>query len=319
MNKIMQFVLTLALAVSLSSCGSINRAVPVVSPIQIVLSSDSPQPNKYVGLDYGIRLNVSDSRSMERVISKHDDYLTSAPKETVSPDVLSFVSESCRRYMRTLGFDLDADIATDYMLNLKVKDFNLAYLSGLGWSAVVQLNVEVYDRDRTLVYPNVLAVGRASAQGRGSDNVAASSVINKAYRAALDDIDWDRIAFFLKKSSSPKLEANKSVKGEGDTALESTVIRWFIDSSPKGADVSVRVVSSTPDVLNTNSNYVGSTPYETTETFDIKGLTYNNSGNVQVEVVCEKAGYVTQKKRFNLRQAIDQKEISTKFNLIREE
>lgn len=319
MNKIASSLLSIVFVVSMTACGTVNKTVPAHPSINIVLSSDSPQPDRYVGLDYGIRLNVSDGRSIGRIISKHDDYLTSTPKESVSPDVMSFISESCRRYMRTSGFDLDTDIATDYLLNLKVKDFNLAYLSGMGWSAVVQLNVEVYDRDRTLVYPNVVAVGRASLPGRGHDNVTASAVINKAYKAALDDIDWDRIAFFLKKSSSPKLEANKSVSGDGTTALESMVIRWYIDSSPKGADVSVRVVSSTPDVLNTNSNYVGSTPYETTETFDIKGLTYNNSGNVQIEVVCEKAGYVTQKKRFNLRQAIDQKEISTKFNLIKEE
>ncbi len=64
---------------------------------------------------------------------------------------------------------------------------------------------------------------------------------------------------------------------------------------------------------------MGSTPYETTETFDVKGLTFNNSGNVQIEVVCEKPGYIAQKKRFNLRQAIEQKEISTKFNLVKEE
>ena len=115
------------------------------------------------------------------------------------------------------------------------------------------------------------------------------------------------------------MEANKQVAGDGNTALESTVIRWYLDSSPKGADVSMRIVSSTPEVKNTNQNYVGTTPYETTETFDVKGLTYNNSGNVQIEVTCEKAGYITQKKRFNVRQAIDQKEISTKFNLIKEE
>ena len=35
-------------------------------------------------------------------------------------------------------------------------------------------------------------------------------------------------------------------------------------------------------------------------------------------VTCEKAGYITQKKRFNILQAIDQKEISTKFNLVKE-
>ncbi|MDE6742110.1 MAG: hypothetical protein K2J58_07245, partial [Muribaculaceae bacterium] len=98
-----------------------------------------------------------------------------------------------------------------------------------------------------------------------------------------------------------------------------TVIRWYIQSSPQGADVSWRVVSSTPDVANTNSNFVGTTPYESTESFDIRGLTYNNSGNVQIEVSCEKPGYLTQRKRFNLRQAIDQKEISAKFNLVKDE
>lgn len=123
----------------------------------------------------------------------------------------------------------------------------------------------------------------------------------------------------MRKASKPSQEANKQVQGEGNTSLESTVIRWYLDSAPKGADISLRIVSSTPEVKNTNQNYVGSTPYETTETFDIVGLTYNNSGNVQIEVTCEKAGYITQKKRFNLRQAIDQKEISTKFNLIKEE
>lgn len=118
---------------------------------------------------------------------------------------------------------------------------------------------------------------------------------------------------------SPKLEGNKQVTGEGNTALESTVIRWYVESSPKGADVYWRVVSSTPQVKNTNQNFLGSTPYESTETFDIKGLTYNNSGNVQIEISCEKNGYITQKKRFNLRQVIDQKEISTKINLVKDE
>ena len=143
--------------------------------------------------------------------------------------------------------------------------------------------------------------------------------MNTAYANALKDIDWDRIAFFLKRAASPALEKNKQVTGAGNTALESTVIRWYVDSTPKGADVSTRIVSSTSEVKNTNQNYVGSTPYETTETFDVKGLTFNNSGNVQIEVVCEKPGYIAQKKRFNLRQAIEQKEISTKFNLVKEE
>ncbi len=111
----------------------------------------------------------------------------------------------------------------------------------------------------------------------------------------------------------------KPVEGTGNTALESTIIRWYVVSAPAGADVQWRVVSSTPDVKNTNQSFLGSTPYESTGSFDIMGLTYNNSGNVQIEISCEKIGYITQRKRFNIRQAIDQKEISTKFNLIKED
>ena len=115
-----------------------------------------------------------------------------------------------------------------------------------------------------------------------------------------------------------KSKKNLKVKGDGSTKLENTVIRWYIESTPRGADVFTRVISSTDEVKNSNQNYVGSTPYETTEAFDIKGLSLKNAGDVQIEVTCEKAGYITQKKRFNILQAIDQKEISTKFNLIKE-
>lgn len=318
MKKFFIFAFVAAIASLTVSCFSSKPTTTTQRLINLALVKEA-QSNKFINLDYGIRLNVKDSRANQLVLQKYDASITSAPQVSVTPEINSFVSESTRRYMRTLGFNLDADVATDYMMSVNIKEFNVSYLSGIGWAAVVELGIEVYDNHRQLVYPNVSAIGRANTSGSAYDFSIASSVLNRAYANALEDIDWDRIAFFLKKASSPKLEANKQVSGDGNTALESTVIRWYLDSSPKGADVSTRIVSSTPEVKNTNQNYVGTTPYETTETFDIKGLTYNNSGNVQIEVTCEKAGYISQKKRFNLRQAIDQKEISTKFNLIKEE
>ena len=317
----MRKLLYIAGAFALFGMGSCASVVPTATgPRQINLAlTEEPHANRFVELDYGIRLNVRDARANSRVLQKYDASATTLPQVQVNPEIVPFVSESTRSYMRTMGFNLDADVATDYMMMLSVREFNVSYLSGTGWSGTVQLNVEVYDQDRKLVYPSVVAVGRAAIGGSSSDFQLAGRALNAAYARALKDIDWDRIAFFLKRASSPSLEKNKQVTGAGNTALEATVIRWFIDSSPKGADISLRVVSSTPEVKNTNQNYVGSTPYETTETFDIKGLTFNNSGNVQIEVTCEKAGYVTQKRRFNLRQAIEQKEISTKFNLTKEE
>lgn len=310
----------IAIAAICCSCSSTKPIVAPPTPKVINLALvENAQQNKYLNMDYGITLNVNDARPTTQLISKYDVSAISIPNVIVNPNVKSFVSESMRRYMRTMGFNLDADINTNYMMSVAIKEYNLGYLSGIGWAASISLEVEVYDANRKLVYPHVIAVGRANNQGSAYDFSYGSQAINKAYVNALKDIDWDRIAYFLTKAASPKLEANKQVEGQGNTALEATIIRWYIDSTPKGADVSTRIVSSTSEVHNTNQNYVGSTPYETTESFDIKGLTYNNSGNVQIEVTCEKAGYVTQKKRFNLKQAIDQKEISTKFNLIKEE
>lgn len=314
----------LLLVVALSSCTSQKKSTSTnynTPTINLALLKDAT-PNKFVNLDYGIKINIKDDRTYDkasRIVYKHDNYLTSNPKVNVYPEVSSFVNESMKRYMRTMGFNLDSDISTDYLLAVSLKEFNVNFLSGIGWSGIVTMEIEVYDNNRHLVYPNVSIVGRYNRLGGGNDYNTATVVMNTAYVNALEDIDWDRIAFFLNRSSSASLEGNKQVHGMGNTALEHQVIRWFVDSSPKGADVTWRVVSSTPDVKNTNMNYVGSTPYESTETFDIKGLTFNNSGDVQIEVSCEKTGYITQKRRFNLRQVIEQKEISTKFNLIKDE
>ena len=236
--------------------------------------------------------------------------------------------------MQTMGFVLDADINTDYMMEIDITQFQVSLLSGMGWIGTVSLDIQIFDENRAQVYPRTTVTGRSSSNSNNilkdlsqSFNNAMSmktdtklnNALNDAYVNALENIDWNRIAYFLKRAETPAAEKNKQVSGSGDTALEHTIIRWFVDSSPKGADVEWRVVSSTPDVKNTNQSYLGTTPYESTESFDIRGLTFNNSGDVQIEITCSKPGYLTQKRRFNLRQAIEQKEISTKFNLVKED
>ena len=53
--------------------------------------------------------------------------------------------------------------------------------------------------------------------------------------------------------------------------------------------------------------------------FNILGLTYENSRDVQIEIKVVKNGYEAQVKRFNVRQAIDQQEISSFFMLVPKE
>ena len=128
---------------------------------------------------------------------------------------------------------------------------------------------------------------------------------NRALTAALQASAQKEQAEALKlysDTSIPQGEARKSVSRDnpGQTALEQTIIRWAIDSDPQGARVFYRVLSSIPAVVkNTNETYL-------MRAFNILGLTYENSRDVQIEIKVVKTGYEAQVKRFNVRQAIDQ-------------
>lgn len=117
----------------------------------------------------------------------------------------------------------------------------------------------------------------------------------------------------------PKDEPTNQVEGWGTTALENTIIRWDVQSRPQGADVSWRVVSKTPEVKNMNEKYLQTTPYEATKALDIRGLTYQNSGNVRIILRCQKDGYMPQEKEYDVRMVLDQEEISAFFRLVKEE
>ena len=127
-------------------------------------------------------------------------------------------------------------------------------------------------------------------------------------------------AIYPEDRAIPAGEADKVVNRDnpGKTALERTIIRWYFESQPQGARIYWRVVSSVPDqVKNTNENWLGNTPFEETRSFNIQGLTYENSRDVQIEIKVKYPGYVDQIKRFNVRQAIDQQEISSFFDMIK--
>lgn len=106
----------------------------------------------------------------------------------------------------------------------------------------------------------------------------------------------------------------------GATDMEASIIRWYFDSDPRGSRIMYRVISNVPnEVKNTNETYLTTTPYEETRGFNIPGLTYQNSRNVTIEIKIMKRGYEDQVKRYNVRQALDQQEISGFFELVPKE
>lgn len=103
----------------------------------------------------------------------------------------------------------------------------------------------------------------------------------------------------------------------GVTDAEKAIIRWYFDSDPRGARIFWRVISNVPaEVKNTNETYLTTTPIEETRSFNIPGLTYDNAQAVTIEIKVTKRGYEDQIKRYNVRQALDQQEISGFFELV---
>ena len=127
---------------------------------------------------------------------------------------------------------------------------------------------------------------------------------------------------FKKDPTIPEGQAKARVSRDnaGSTSMEQSIIRWYFDSDPRGARVFYRVISNNPaEVKNTNEAYLTNTPYEETKGFSIPGLTYENSRNVTIEIKISKKGYEDQVKRYNVRQALDQQEISGFFELVQKE
>lgn len=124
---------------------------------------------------------------------------------------------------------------------------------------------------------------------------------------------------YKKDPTIPQGQANARVSRDnaGTTDMERSIIRWYFDSDPRGARIFWRVISNNPaEVKNTNETYLTNTPYEETKGFSIPGLTYENSRNVTIEIKVSKKGYADQVKRYNVRQALDQQEISGFFELV---
>lgn len=316
-RKSLWWVACLLLAIVVQSCGALVKQVSPKEITCIITTLRSIYPPRIAGADNPIALTINGNLSSANVFdfsSLSEKEKKKFPVMTVSPSPKDFAQEKTTYYMNLMGFNIEN--RADYRLNIDITSFKVKYMDLKNIVGQVRLTYRlVNNAGQTIIPAKTVSVEKQMLQ----DGKPTGYELGDVYIDALEKINWQDIAAALHVADTPAQEKNASVRGEGDTALEHTVIRWFITSAPQGADVSWRVISSTPDVANTNSNYVGTTPYETTESFDIRGLTYNNSGNIQIEVTCEKPGYLPQKKRFNLRQAIDQKEISAKFNLIKDE
>lgn len=239
-----------------------------------------------------------------------------------SKDIVSLSNSACFimptiNYIKAMGFNDTGK--NEYTLTIYFKKIN-AYMKAGDQGNLREVEV-TFQIEMTNIYGEVIFEQVVSSSD-GDYIEYFYSCLNNAYTDALAKINWYKIASFLKEGSAPKQQVkqkSKEVKGYGNTALESTIVRWDVQSRPAGADVFWRVVSKTPSVKSTNNKYLQTTPYEATKSLDIRGLSYENSGDVRIILRCEKEGYHSQEKEFNVRMIIDQEEISAFFRLVKEE
>lgn len=225
----------------------------------------------------------------------------------------SIFSNSLINYVRSMGLR-ESDYDKDYRLSITIRQIDLNLVNTTSYC---ELSVSLTDnRGKELYKQENISSQFSDSKAKGKD---FGRIVTEAFNLALEEVDWNRIASFLRIEQRPADEPQKIVRGMGDTALEQTIIRWDVQSRPQGADLFWRVVSKTPEVKSTNNKYLNTTPYEATKTLDIRGLTYQTAGNVRIILRCEKEGYFPQEKEYDVRMILDQEEISAFFRLVEEE
>ena len=296
MKKLFIMALVIASTFVITSCFTNKGATNKLIQIYEISILRSPKET-FLGLNKGLSLYVQ-------------------PQSPV-PDEAAWKRffASTSYYVKSMGFN-EISSNSDYKLYLTL---NNDYFNGttvffnIDVSLKNERGIEVFNQN------GVYASRQININEITKNPTILSNAFNEAYTQALEQINWNRIASFLRTEQLAKDEPQKQVQGLGDTALEQTIIRWDVQSRPQGADILWRVVSKTPDVKSTNNKYLMTTPYEATKALDIRGLTYQTSGNVRIILRCEKDGYLPQEKEFDVRMVLDQEEISAFFRLVKEE
>ena len=261
-------------------------------------------PRQKYQLDRGLEVHVLPTQPQEEI-----SYDSKQSCPTYHFSGREFFSKPTVDYIRSMGF-VEMFPSSDYHLNITVNQADLTNTGGIFESEII-ISVLLKDANGTDVF--------SQRQLFSTEKTPYHGAFVVAYNKVLEQINWNRIASFLRTEQLPQNEPQNQVQGLGNTALEQTIIRWDVQSRPQGADIFWRVVSTTPDVKSTNNKYLQTTPYEATKALDIRGLTYQTSGNVRIILRCEKDGYMPQEKEFDVRMVLDQEEISAFFRLVKEE
>ena len=118
-----------------------------------------------------------------------------------------------------------------------------------------------------------------------------------------------------KKENCEKFGIKEPLSKQSADELLARNIHWKIDSTPAGAVVNYRVVSTTNEISSTPNTYLDRAPYEGVKRINIPGLTHENMKDVIISIEVSLPGYYPQKKEIALTSVLQTYEISLHFAL----
>lgn len=298
-KKLIIIALAIVSAITITSCGSYKQSVSnnLMSQLRARFQIVRGPQQTFYDLNNGLQVKVEPTQPQ-----------FTGDKNVQSMANLGIFQVPTITYIRSMGFK-EMSPSQDYTLIISQNRMDVNTWNG---EINITLGVQMKDSKGAIVY-------NQESYSTEKKAIGVDVAFNEAYTKALEQINWPRIASFLRVAQLPKDEPDKQVEGLGTTAMEQTIVRWDVQSRPQGADIFWRVVSKTPEVKSTNNKYLMTTPYEATKAIDIRGLTYQTSSNVRIILRCEKDGYMPQEKEFDVRMVLDQEEISAFFRLVKEE
>lgn len=292
--RLLSFAVIIMGLIALTSCAS-SKASLTKTQVQGTFRLTRAPQQEFFDLAYGVTTEVIPTPQQES-----GKWCTSMSNDKTFTGPI-------QNYVHQMGL-IEKKPGKDYTLKITQNRMEINSWNGI---ATVVLDVRLEDASGKVVYTQQATSSKKA--------IIMPTAMNEPCTKALEQINWNRIASFLRVETTPSREPTKQVEGMGNTALEQMIVRWDVQSRPQGADIFWRVVSKTPEVKSTNNKYLMTTPYEATKTLDIKGLSYQTSGDVRIILRCEKDGYHPQEKEFNVRMVLDQEEISAFFRLVKEE
>jgi hypothetical protein len=157
-----------------------------------------------------VNLNIKlDIRATENILNRYDANPIFAPALKPNPDLETFLRRSLTDFLVKTGFEINP---SGLMLTATIEQFEINYLSGIGWAGSVNIGWKLTGSSQEELYAHS-SQGFFKLNGPADNYTDATSSINNAYFQSLNQMDWTSVARIASK-------AEPSTQQQGNTRVQ---------------------------------------------------------------------------------------------------